>query len=52
METLPNHAKAGSTAFVIETSKTYILNHSKVWKEIKSNTPGISGENLFWEIAE
>ena len=51
METLPNHAKAGSTAFVIETSKTYILNHSKVWKEIKSNSPGINGENLFWEIA-
>lgn len=37
MRTLPNHTRAGSTAFVIETSATYILNHRKEWKEIKNN---------------
>lgn len=49
MENLPNHTRAGSTAFVIETSTTYILNHSKEWKKIKDNsaTPGTGG--IFWE---
>ena len=48
MEDLPNHARAGSTAFVIETSTTYILNHNKEWKEIKnSSVPGTGG--MFWE---
>lgn len=49
MKTLPNYTRAGSTAFVIETSTTYILNHSKEWKKIKSNSsaPGIGG--IFWE---
>lgn len=38
MENLPNYTRAGSTAFVIETSTTYILNHSKEWKKIENNT--------------
>jgi hypothetical protein len=49
MTTLPNYARAGSTAFVIETSTTYILNHNKEWKKIKDSgsVPGTGG--IFWE---
>lgn len=49
MQSLPNHARAGSTAFVIDTSTTYILNHNKKWIKIKnsSSVPGTGG--ILWE---
>lgn len=37
--------KAGSTALVIETSDTYMLNHSKIWKKLDS-AKGVSWEEV------
>ena len=50
----PTHEFMGTTAFVIETSKYYMLNGHKVWKEIDpygnsiGSTPG-AGDEIIYE---
>lgn len=45
----PTYEYMGTTAFVIETSKYYMLNGSKVWKEISPYGSG-DGSNSGTEI--
>lgn len=41
---LPTGVKPGSTAFVIETSETWMMNSQNQWKQVNiSNTGGGSG---------
>ena len=42
-----DHIKAGSTAFVIETSQYYMINHAGAWVKVTlaTNNPGGGGTN-------
>lgn len=50
VEFLPKTAKPGSSALVIGSSRLYILNHEKQWKEIKKENGGSTEAFLEWEV--
>ena len=50
LNTLPIDGKAGSTAYIIEDSTTYILNSKHEWKKKKNFNNGGSNEELEAEI--
>lgn len=48
LEKIIQYGKQGSTAFIIETSETYMLNGERQW--IKVNLTGGSGEITYDEV--
>ena len=42
---LPRNLTAGSSVFVIQTSRVYVLNNEKVWVPIDINS---SSSDIFW----
>ena len=46
---LPKDCETGSTAFVIETSKQYMLNNKKEWKQCYYNEGYIPGGDIIYD---
>ena len=50
IELLPTNVAPGSSAFVISTSQTYMLNNKREWINIQSNSNDTLCTENFWKI--
>lgn len=49
LKKLPTSAAAGSTAFVVDSSRSFMLNNKRQWVEFSaSGSPG-AGSNIIWD---
>lgn len=49
MKKLPTSAAAGSTAFVVKSSQSFMLNNKRQWVEISPAGSGSQQENIIWD---
>lgn len=49
MKKLPTSAAAGSTAFVVKSSQSFMLNNKRQWVEINPMGSGSQQENIIWD---
>lgn len=49
LKKLPTSAAAGSTAFVVDSSRSFMLNNKRQWVEVSASGSGAGGTNIIWD---
>ena len=49
LKKLPTSGAAGSTAFVVDSSRSFMLNNKRQWVEYSPLGSGAASENIIWD---